>query len=191
MFESSLLKGLKYYGMAIDKFLGNSLITRIMKSEFSDIDQLRAALVPDADYGEGTWLDVSGMIAPEKAVNDVLDDIQNGILTDVNDINSRFVSIHSNYYDYEWNWAYQVIEDYYGVDLKNISADKLIELIGRWKNSVITLDNLVYEDARKDFSINSLPDSDFESNPFVRSIQDHIHVKSQLYDTVMSVLSNI
>jgi hypothetical protein len=32
--RSSLLHGLKYYGMAIDKFLGNSLITRIMNSDF-------------------------------------------------------------------------------------------------------------------------------------------------------------
>ena len=41
--KSSLKNGLKYYGMAIDKFLGNSLITRIMNSEFSNIEELRKA----------------------------------------------------------------------------------------------------------------------------------------------------
>ena len=208
--RSSLLNGLKYYGMAIDKFLGNSLISRIMKSDFSDIGGLRQSLVPTSEYGEGPWVDISGMIAPKKAVSDILDDIQNGILTDVNAINSRFADIHAAYYDYEWRWAYKVIEDYYGVNLQKISADKLCELIGRWKSSVTGLDNLVYEDARKEFSLSAMTsfgaDGDenvrkedfmqvrgslFESNPFVMSVKDHIRTKSELGDKVLSVLRSL
>ena len=202
--RSSLLNGLKYYGMAIDKFLGNSLISRIMKSEFSDIEALRQALAPVSAYGEGAWVDISGMIAPKKAVSDLLNDIQDGTLADVNDINARFADIHAHYYDYEWRWAYGVIEDYYGVDLKTITADKLCELIGRWKSSVVGLDNLVYDDARKEFSLSAMTsfgaDGDehvrkedfmqvrgsfFESNPFVMSVKDHIRIKSELGDTVL------
>ena len=203
--RSSLLNGLKYYGMAIDKFLGNSLISRIMKSEFSDIEALRQALAPVSAYGEGAWVDISGMIAPKKAVSDLLNDIQDGTLADVNDINARFADIHAHYYDYEWRWAYGVIEDYYGVDLKTITADKLCELIGRWKSSVVGLDNLVYDDARKEFSLSAMTsfgaDGDehvrkedfmqvrgsfFESNPFVMSVKDHIRIKSELGDTVLN-----
>ena len=202
--RSSLLNGLRYYGMAIDKFLGNSLISRIMKSEFSDIEALRQALAPVSAYGEGAWVDISGMIAPKKAVSDLLNDIQDGTLADVNDINARFADIHAHYYDYEWRWAYGVIEDYYGVDLKTITADKLCELIGRWKSSVVGLDNLVYDDARKEFSLSAMTsfgaDGDehvrkedfmqvrgsfFESNPFVMSVKDHIRIKSELGDTVL------
>ena len=203
--RSSLLNGLRYYGMAIDKFLGNSLISRIMKSEFSDIEGLRQALKPVSAYGEGAWVDISGMIAPKKAVSDLLNDIQDGNLADVNDINARFADIHAHYYDYEWRWAYGVIEDYYGVDLKTITADKLCELIGRWKSSVVGLDNLVYDDARKEFSLSAMTsfgaDGDehvrnedfmqvrgsfFESNPFVMSVKDHIRIKSELGDTVLN-----
>lgn len=208
--RSSLVNGLKYYGMAIDKFLGNSLITRIMKSSFSDIEGLRQALVPMSDYGEGAWVDIAGMIAPKKAVSALLDDIQNGVLADVDDINARFASIHSNYYDYEWKWAYEVIEEYYDVDLKTITADKLCELIGRWKSSVVGLDNLVYDDARKEFSLSAMTsfgaDGDekvrkedfmqvrgslFESNPFVMSVLEHIRVKSELGDTVLGLIRSL
>lgn len=208
--RSSLLNGLKYYGMAIDKFLGNSLITRIMKSDFSDMEGLHKALVPVSAYGEGAWVDIAGMIAPKKAVSDLLDDIQNGVLTDVEDINARFSSIHAHYYDYEWRWAYGVIEEYYGVDLKKITADKLCELIGRWKSSVVGLDNLVYDDARKEFSLSAMTsfgaDGDekvrkedfmqvrgslFESNPFVMSVLEHIRVKSELGDTVLNLLRSL
>ena len=57
--NSSLKNGLKYYCMAIDKFLGTSLITRIMGSEFSDIEELREAFKPKSAYGEGDWVDIS------------------------------------------------------------------------------------------------------------------------------------
>lgn len=208
--RTSLLNGLKYYGMAIDKFLGNSLISRIMKSEFSDLESLRSALVPVSAYGDGPWVDISGMIAPKRAVSDVLDEIQNGILTDVNDINARFADIHANYYDYEWRWAYKIIQEYYEVDLQKISAEKLCELIGRWRSSVIGLDNLVYDDARKEFSLSAMTsfgaDGDenvrkedfmqvrgslFESNPFVMSVKDHIRTKSELGDKVLDMLKSL
>ena len=205
--RSSLINGLRYYGMAIDKFLGNSLITRIMKSEFHDICSLRDALTPSAEYGDGDWVDISGMIAPKKAVSDLLDDIQNGILTDVNEINARFADIHAAYYDYEWRWAYDVIEEYYGVDLKTISADEICDLVCRWKSSVVGLDNLVYDDARKEFSLSAMTsfgaDGDenvrkedfmqvrgsfFDSNPFVMSVKEHIRVKSELGDKVLDIV---
>lgn len=208
--RSSLLNGLKYYGMAIDKFLGNSLITRIMKSEFSSLEELRKAFVPVSAYGEGAWVDIAGMIAPKKAVSDLLDDIQNGLFVDVEGINARFADIHANYYDYEWHWAYKVIEEYYGVDLKNITADEIRTLVERWRTSVVGLDNMVYEDARKEFSLSAMTsfgaDGDenvrkedfmqvrgslFESNPFVMSVKEHIKIKSELGDKVLERLSRI
>ena len=70
--KSSLKNGLKYYGMAIDKFLGNSLITRIINSDFSNIEELREAFVPKSAYGEGDWVDISGLIAPKEAVYDLM-----------------------------------------------------------------------------------------------------------------------
>ena len=208
--RSSLLNGLKYYGMAIDKFLGNSLITRIMKSEFSSLEELRKAFVPVSAYGDGNWVDIAGMIAPKKAVSDLLDDIQNGRLVDVDGINARFADIHSNYYDYEWHWAYKVIEEHYGVDLQKITADEICSLVERWRTSVVGLDNLVYEDARKEFSLSSMTsfgaDGDenvrmedfmqvrgsfFESNPFVMSVKEHIKIKSELGDKVLERLSRM
>ena len=208
--RSSLLNGLKYYGMAIDKFLGNSLITRIMNSEFSTIEELRSALVPTAMFGEGDWVDISGMIAPKEAVAALLEDIRSGVLVDVETINARFAEIHANYYEYEWKWAYKVLESEYDVDLTTISADRLMEIVSRWKSSVVGLDNLIYEDARKEFSLSVMTsfgaDGDeeermedfmqvrgsfFEANPFVTSVKDHIRVKSELGDRVLEILRNL
>lgn len=205
--NSSLKNGLKYYGMAIDKFLGNSLITRIQNSGASSIEELREALVPRSEYGEGNWVDLSGMIAPKKAVSSLLDDIQNGVLDNIEKVNPRFADIHASYYDYEWKWAYKVIKDYYGVDLSVADVDVLVGLVERWKQSVVGLDNLIYEDARKEFSLSAMTsfgaDGDenvrkedfmqvrgsfFEADPFVTSVKDHIKVKTALGDTILAKL---
>jgi NDP-sugar pyrophosphorylase family protein len=164
--RSSLEKGLQYYGYAIDKFLGNSLITRIMNSDFFSVRQLRRALTPDKEYGDGKWTDLAGMIAPEKAVEDVLAAIENGRITDVKMLGRLFADLHSNYYNYEWKWACYMIQEYYGLSLESVTVEKLSELIIRWRSSVIALDNLIYEDARKEFTLAGL--SGFDAQKLIR-----------------------
>ena len=208
--RSSLKNGLKYYGMAIDKFLGNSLITRIMGSDATDIVALRNAFVPKSSYGEGDWVDLAGLIAPKDAVTALLDDIQSGAVNDVAAVNASFAEMHKMYYSYEWKWAYRVIQEYYGVDFDTVTAEKLMELVGKWKDSVVGLDNMIYEDARKEFSLSMMTsfgaDGDeaqrkedfmqvrgsfFESDPFVTSVKEHIKVKSALGDQVLERLRRL
>ena len=181
--RSSLEKGLQYYGYAIDKFLGNSLITRIMNSDFFSVRQLRRALTPDKEYGDGKWTDLAGMIAPEKAVEDVLAAIENGRITDVKMLGRLFADLHSNYYNYEWKWACYMIQEYYGLSLESVTVEKLSELIIRWRSSVIALDNLIYEDARKEFTLAGL--SGFDDDPFVKSVREHIASKTDLADKAL------
>lgn len=206
--RSSLKNGLKYYGMAIDKFLGNSLITRIMESEFSSIEELRAAFVPKSIYGEGDWVDLSGLIAPKDAVVALLDDIRSGEIASIMEVNDRFAQMHKKYYRYEWKWAYRVIQEYYGIDFATVTAEQLSDLVRKWKDSVIGLDNMIYDDARKEFSLSMMTgfgaDGDekqrkedfmqvrgsfFEADPFVTSVKDHIRIKSELGDKALEILS--
>lgn len=208
--RSSLVKGMKYYGMAIDKFLGNSLITRIMESGAKSLEELRQSFVPKSRFGEGDWVDIAGMIAPKSAVNDILDRLEDGSIADVDSLNDAFRQVHSNYYKYEWRWAYGIIEEYFGVNLASISVDSLKDLVSRWKTSVVALDNLVYEDARKEFSLTAMTsfgaDGDqaqrnsdfeqvrgsfFEADPFVKSVKEHIRAKSALADDALSYLDSL
>ena len=186
---TSLANGLKYYGYAIDKFFGNSLITRIMNAEFASLEDLRRAFVPRSQYGDGEWVDLAGMIAPGKAVEDIVSDVESGRTSDLEILNERISSLHSEYYHYEWRWACKAMEDYYGFRLSELSADDLSRLVRRWRDSVVALDRLLYEDARKEFSLSGMPD--FESDPFVRSVKEHIEVKSSLADQVLEKFDSI
>lgn len=208
--NSSLKKGMKLYGMAVDKFLGNSLITRLMNTEYSSLEELHQALKPLSAYGEGDWVDIAGMIAPKKAVSDLLDSIESGEISNVSELGRFFHDIHSEYYRYEWKWAYGIIENYYGISLSEASAEDLSSLVSRWKDSVVSLDNMIYEDAKKEFSLSSMTsfgaDGDrhereqdfmnvrgsvFEANPFVMSVKDHIKNKSALGDEAQARLASI
>ncbi len=51
--NSSLKNGIRYYEMAINKFLGNSIIKRLENLRFDSDDRIRERLRPDCGAGEG------------------------------------------------------------------------------------------------------------------------------------------
>ena len=208
--SSSLKNGLKYYGMAIDKFLGNSLITRLMASDISSLEELRAAFIPQSAYGEGDWVDLAGLIVPKQAVSDLMDDIESGKIADVESLHARFCEFHKEYYRFEWHWVYKVLEDYYGIVLQEATIEQLSDIVRRWKESVINLDRMIYDDARKEFSLSSMTSfgadgdaverdqdfmqvrgSSFESDPFVQTVKEHIEVKSALGEAALARLASL
>ena len=184
--RSSMNKGLRLYRMAIDKFFGNSLITRLQSRPINSVEDMHAAFVPTSKDGLGIWSDLSGLIAPDSTIEQLISDILDGTVSDMDAINCRFALIHSNYYDNEWTWAHDAMQKYYNIDLSTVSVADVAAIVSRWQDSVIGLDQMIYEDAHKDFSLSSR--TDFDSDPFVCSVKEHIRVKSELGKTIMSVL---
>ena len=205
--NASLHKGLKYYQTGIIKFLGNSFITRIQDADVSSDEGLRLALRRDNPVGAGHWLDISGLICPASEIEKLCDDLTEGKVRDLVELGSRFGQIASDYYSYEWTWAYDAIEKFWGYDLANITRSQAIDLISQWKNAVISLDKLIYDDAGKEFELTSMTgfgvdgdkvrrDADFTAvrgggfneNPFVLEVLDHMRRKGELGDRMIARL---
>ena len=205
--NASLHKGLKYYQTGIIKFLGNSFITRIQDADVSSDEGLRRALCRDNPVGAGHWLDISGLICPASEIEKLCDDLTEGKVRDLVELGSRFGQIASDYYSYEWTWAYDAIEKFWGYDLANITRSQAIDLISQWKNAVISLDKLIYDDAGKEFELTSMTgfgvdgdkvrrDADFTAvrgggfneNPFVLEVLDHMRRKGELGDRMIARL---
>ena len=205
--NASLHKGLKYYQTGIIKFLGNSFITRIQDADVSSDEGLRQALLRDNPVGAGHWLDISGLICPASEIEKLCDDLTEGKVRDLVELGSRFGQIASDYYSYEWTWAYDAIEKFWGYDLANITRSQAIDLISQWKNAVISLDKLIYDDAGKEFELTSMTgfgvdgdkvrrDADFTAvrgggfneNPFVLEVLDHMRRKGELGDRMIARL---
>ena len=204
--NSSLRHGRELYTIGIQKFLGNSLISRLEKSEWHTIEEIRAALRPDSNIGLGTWVDLAGLIAPKDEVKKLLDEIEKGGLT-LEDIQARLVQMHANYYSYEWTWALEKLEQVWGCSVDEVSKEQICTTIRQWQEAVVNLDRMVYNDARKEFDLNSQTgfgvDGDrkqaeadfeevrgsFESNSFVKAVLEHIERKTALGEKMLKKLN--
>ena len=206
--NSSLRHGRDLYTIGIQKFLGNSLISRLEKKHWTTMEELRAALQPDSRTGLGVWVDLAGLIAPRSEVSVLMDDIENGALT-LDGIRTRLDRIHANYYSYEWTWALEKLEQVWGCPLAEVTLEQIKETVTEWQDAVVKLDHMVYDDARKEFDLNSHTgfgaDGDreqaaadfeevrgsFESNSFVKAVLEHIDKKTALGEKILSELNKL
>jgi len=205
--NSALKKGIRYYNIGIKKFLGNSLIKRLENLPAGASDaELQAMLKPDTEVGNGLWVDISGLIAPRSEVVRLMDDIESGKVDSIEAINGRFREMHSNYYTYEWTWAYGKIQEYFGVDPAAMTKAEASAIVRDWQDAVVSLDHEVYEDARKEFSLSAMTGfgadgerqdkesdfqhvrGDFDGNPFVKETLAHIERKTRLGEELLGRL---
>ncbi len=207
--NSALNKGIKFYETAIHKFLGNSLIKRLEGIDFKNDEEIRARLRPDTPIGSGEWVDISGLIAPKTEIDYLLDGIERGEINRLKYINAEFERMHRNYYTYEWTWAYERIEEFYGIHPEEMTAADVINIVEKWRAAVVGLDHMVYEDAKKEFSLAAMTGfgadgsrrekkldfeqvrGDFESNSFVNAVLKHIEVKSALGDELIGRMRRV
>lgn len=206
--SSALESGLKLYQIAITKFLGNSLISRIKNKTYDNLEALRKQLIPDTTIGKGEWIDLAGMIAPKNEIEKLLNSIeQNGC--SLEDIQQKLEHMHLEYYNYEWTWAKEKLEEFWGKKIDAVRYEDILYTIEQWKDSVVKLDQMIYNDAKKEFDLNSKTgfgvDGDenqkhqdfesvrgsFENNPFVLEVLNHIKVKTELGNSVIAKLENL
>jgi hypothetical protein len=208
--KNSLDRGIKLYEMAITKFLGNSVISKLSTIFPSDnIEELRHKLSPKNNNGEGSWVDLAGLITPKNEIDRLINDIENKTINNITDVEKSFKNLFKNYYEYEWAWAAKLISKRLGFIVEKITIDNLIGLINNWITSVVELDQLLYTDAQKEFTLNSMTGfgidgnqeikkqdfekvrGTFEKNPFVIEILSHIKRKTELGQNTIEALKNI
>ncbi len=205
----ALDKGREYYRMALDKFMGNSLIHRLRERKFKSLDEIVETLVPTTVYGTGRWIDLAGMIAPEQEVTRLCDDIVNERINTLSEIEARLNTLADEYYDMEWTWVWDNFERWYGKSCDALTVGDVLDIVERWRKSVVGLDRMLYDDARKEFSLvskigfgidgdSATADADFEQvrggfedDSFVKMVVDHIESKSRLADDLVMRVSHL
>jgi len=207
--NTSLRKGIDLYHIAIKKFLGNSIISRLKGQKFSSVEAMRKRLNPETDDGLGEWLDIAGLIAPKRLIDQLLNDIESGKVDKLKEINCILEEMHRNYYALEWTWAWDKIQSYYGYKPETIMPEDVIHIVEDWKEAVIRLDKTLYQDAKKEFSLSAQTgfgadgNNDeqrldfeqvrgvFEQNTFVSSILQHIEEKTKLGDEFIKEMKSL
>jgi hypothetical protein len=207
--RGALEKGIKLYEQAIWKFLGNSIISRLEKCKFNSLDMLKVCLEPKSTIGTGEWSDLAGLIAPQSEINRLIKSIEQKEFESLDSIEQEFKTMHANYYEYEWNWAAELLVEKTGKKIEKLKLSDIISLIDSWVESVVGLDNLLYEDAKKEFRLDSMTGfgvdgnkatqkldfekvrGNFENNDFVNEIVNHIQRKTELAKKVIERLNKI
>lgn len=207
--NSALKRGLDLYEVIIHKFLGNSIIKRLEGVKFKNNEEIRQRLNSNTNVGLGEWVDISGLIAPKSEVDALLDKIESGKITQLKEINAVLAQLHENYYTLEWTWAWNKILEFYNLSADTITAKNIIDIVEKWKTCVVKLDQMVYDDAKKEFSLSfktgfgadgNIQDQamDFEQvrgafdkNPFVMATLKHIEDKKALGDELIERIKNV
>jgi hypothetical protein len=205
----SLERGIRLYQTGITKFLGNSIIKRLEAINFKSNEELLKKLSSDPSQGRGEWIDLAGLIVPRNEVDKLLDRIESGNINSLEALSGSFANIYKSYSEWEWNWTVAAIEEEEGKMVNQFNAEDIIRIIEKWKRSVVDLDNLIFEDAGKEFNLSSMTgfgidgnDEEklldfeqvrgvFESNSVVTAIRDHIKIKSALGDELIERMRKI
>jgi len=207
--KSALEKGISLYNKAIYKFLGNSVISRLEKCNIQTLEELKECLKPKNSIGQGEWSDLAGLIAPKTEISNLIRKIERKEFDGLENIEQEFKNLHSNYYDFEWTWASELLVEKTSKTIEELTIKDVISLIGKWKESVIGLDEMLYEDAKKEFRLDSMTGfgmdgnkatqkldfekvrGNFESNDFVNEIVNHIQRKTLLGEKMIEKLTTI
>lgn len=202
----ALRKGRDFYRMAIDKFMGNSLINRIGNEPVHSDEELRERLRISHSSGTGRWVDICGLFAPKTEVDALCAAIADGTVASLEELEARWKRLHADYYDMEWTWVASNLKKWCGKDIEELSRADVAAIVARWLDSVTTLDRMLLDDAAKEYSLTSRtgfgidsPDEDadddfinvrgaFDSDPFVKMVKEHIEKKTALGQTALSIL---
>ena len=209
MTNNELERGIRMYRLGIIKFLGNGLVKKLEISDYSNEQEMKQAIAPQGTEGSGEWIDIGGLLVPKEIVSQLIDRIENDDSISLSEINKLYHDWKNMYFVWAWNWIVPRLKSEVNIDIKTVTVNKLIEFVNEWKNTVISLDKLMYEDAQKEFTLKSQTGfgidgeedtrlSDFEhvrgeftSHPAVMDIIEHIDKKTKLAEKVVCRLETI
>lgn len=101
--NAALHNGLKYYELALRLYMG-------MAADGHDSGH------PHGSTGTGDWTDMAGMLAPQEEIDAVADDIRNGTIGTIGELERRLADIHAAYAQYKWNYTCRMLAERLGTD---------------------------------------------------------------------------
>ena len=158
---SSLRKGIKYYDIALRIYMG-AVLKRAVKGGWLG--------EPQSAVGKGKWNDLSGLLLPESEEQRIIDDIKDGTLETIQEVNERFREINDNFRKYQWTWSYNMILDYYG--LTELTEESLKQIHSDYVKARRAWIAEIRKDAEKEYAMGDVEDDTF--NNFVEQLDHEI-----------------
>jgi len=200
----------RHYELAIRLFIGNCLVGKLeAMAERKTLAEVRAALAADVAPELYAWHDLAGLLAPEPVVAALVADVLTGDIADLAAFQQRCRQLHADYERQEWAWCARLIETRTGEPLTTIGAARLAELVEQWREAVVKTNNMVLQDAGREFDVDmrlgyglagdrELRDADFEAvrgthadNAFVRDVREESERAGRRAEQALALLSGL
>ena len=200
----------KYYEMGIKIFIGNSIVQRFENiSENTLWPDVKSLLKADTSRGLEKWLDIAGLLVAESLVEHLVKDVETEKIKSVDAIYASFKEMHQAYDKNEWNWCAALIEHKYNIKIEEITPAILKEIIEDWKTNLTRLNNMITQDATKEFDSfakigygidgdDEVKNSDFESihgtieeNSFISELQKESEEAGEKAEKLLKFLSAV
>ena len=197
----------KYYDMALKVYLGNQILKSLEKDSVKKvIDEINKSLQNTELEGTGQWIDLSGMIVPLKQIEGIIKQVIEDKITNISDLLDALNFANDNYNEFTWNWFINYLKRYFELTNNEFSKGNLIQIIEDWKTNSLKINNMIMNDAKKEFDSNSkisygingiegIADRDseavkgnYESNSFVKTI---IKESEEISNKAQSILESI
>lgn len=127
----SILKGIRYYSLAIAKALGDCAAS--LSAE---------AVAQSADLS--SWTDVSGLVAPEESVREIADAVAGCRVVSIEEIEKMFGALYEDYPMYKASWAALRMKQY-GIGMQEA-------LSGR-EEAVSQFNEMIAASAKRDLAL--------------------------------------
>lgn len=151
--KSSLENGISLYNMIIHKFLGYSIMSKVLGKNIETEQNLREILKPSTKVGQGKWIDVAGMICPVSSLEGFIEKVEKKEITSVEQVNNALYKVNQNYDEYVWSFSADLIESLYDIKICDLKKEHFIHIIENWKHAVVELNKMIYKDASKEFDL--------------------------------------
>lgn len=146
--NSALLKGLKYYELALRLYMG-------MAADGHDGE------LPQSSTGTGEWTDMAGLLAPQTEIDTVADDIRNGTIGSINEVEQRLAAIHAAYGQYKWNYTYRTVTGMLGVD--RLTDDDLRRVADDYRAAWHEWTGAIRHDAEREFALGDVEEREIQA----------------------------
>ncbi len=152
--NNALLNGIKYYDMLIRLYMGEAMRNHAME-------------LPDTSVGTGDWCDLAGQMVPETEELQLAEDIREGVITDITQVEQRFALLYKEYGQYKWTWTYRVITEYF--NLEALAAEDGERITSEYESARRDWLNFIKYDAEKEFRLGDVDEETL--NKFLNSIE--------------------
>jgi hypothetical protein len=197
----------KYYEMALKVYTGQQIVKRIDGiNRNSSLSDIRKNLITHDKAGTGKWVDICGLFSPASKIEELIDAVKSFQIKSIPAFTERLRDIYNSYDNYAWAWCANMIDRQIGIDMDNIDAARLIQIINDWKINAVKLNNMILKDAEKEFDTSSrlgfgidgderTRDMDFqtvrgvyEENRFVLGLKKEIGDIEEKADSLIAIL---